>query len=99
MPNYRLRNDWVLVRRQPRGMRGKLLMPETSAEGVDFFVVGYGPDVDYLHEGDQVMLQGAGEDKYYPVPGETSLLIVSQKLVAYIIEPTPEEEAARDFRS
>lgn len=82
---YTMRNDMVLIRKQPKGKVRGLHMPAASAEGVDFFVEAFGPEVKNLEIGDQIMLMGSGEEKFYPVPGDTTLLVAQQKLVAYVI--------------
>ena len=83
--SYEPRNALVLIRKKKRGLVHGLHMPEVSAEGVDFFVVKVGPDVVDLKPDDQVMLMGKPDETYYPVPGEPSMIICDQKLVAYRI--------------
>lgn len=83
--SYEPRNDLVLISKKKRGTIRGLHMPEASAEGIDFFVEAFGPLVTDLKVGDQVMLMGKSVEPFYPVPGETHLIICEQKLVAYII--------------
>ena len=86
-PNFQLRGDLVLVRKQKRGIVRGLAMPERSAEGMDFFVEGFGPDVQDLKLGDQIMLMGKGTEQFYPCPGYPNHLVAKQELVAYVILP------------
>jgi hypothetical protein len=90
---YQMRNTLVLIRKAKKGLVKGLHMPERSAEGVDFFVEGIGPDVnleregkDILKVGDQVMLMGRDTETFYPVPGNPNLLVCEEKLIAYIIK-------------
>lgn len=88
---YLPRNDFVIIRRQKRAIVRGLLMPEQSAEGVDFFVYAVGPDVKDIKPGDQVMIMGQmGKDEMYPVPGEPQLVVVQQRVITYTIRKLPD---------
>ncbi len=88
---YKMRCDWVLLRKEVQSKVGSVLVPERSKEGTNFFVEGVGPDVkDGLKVGDQVMIMGMANDPFYPVPGESDLIMITQKQVAYVLEKNEE---------
>lgn len=91
---FRMRGNKVLIRKEKRGLLGRIHMPEKSAEGVNFFVQEVGPNVAKdLKPGDQVMIMGKADQPFYPVPGEPNLIVVTEDLVAYVIETVSDDDS------
>ena len=82
---YEARNNFVIVRRHRRGLVHGLVMPDISAESMDYIVQSVGQKVDRLKPGDTVMIIGKKGDEYIDLPGEPDLLVIDDRLIPYII--------------
>lgn len=82
---YQARGKWVIIRKEKRGLVRGLEMPETSAESTDFIVESIGDLVEALEIGDSVMIAGRNGEEYFPLVGDSSRLVIDERLVPYII--------------
>lgn len=72
---YRARGCMVLLRMERIESINSLAMPQQSAESKRFFVVSFGPDVEDLAVGDEVIPGGKAGTEIMPVPNEKNLWI------------------------
>lgn len=84
--NYKIRNDYVLVRIVDVGQTEKgVAVPEISIHGKEFVVEGFGPDVVGLKKGDKVLMIGKEGVSYYPLPNKRDLIILKEENVVLIL--------------
>ena len=88
-PNFRPRNDIVILRTVPRGESvGGVQLPTTSKEGNRHIVVAIGPKVEGLKVGDEVVPGGpTTKAEFYPIPGCSDLSAINQEYCMLVAEP------------
>lgn len=79
------RNDWVIVRTvEVEKNKAGIVMPQTSIEGKRFIVEAVGEKVENLQPGDSVMLAGARDAQFFPVPKHQNLIAIKQENVVFV---------------
>ncbi len=82
---YKAHGEFVIVRVVTQDKIGLIHVPQVSAAGKRHIVVSVGEKVEYVKEGDEVLLLGDEGKEWSFVPGSSDLIVTSQKLIPYTI--------------
>lgn len=89
---HKPRNDYVLVRKILRNLTPSgIAVPNKSAQGADYRIVAWGPDVKDLEVGQNVLMVGQVGLDYAYLPNSSDLCIIKQANIVLVYDEVEEK--------